>query len=105
MNKKFHLLESLEEQLSKELTPLLIQASKTGADLFSLDEYNPNMATVREFVSTSQECLELRTELFLDSTDTLAYLYLQGHAEATDKDNAHRLGPKRLAKRLLEYFD
>ena len=44
MDKKELLLKSIEDELSNELNPLLVSASESGADIFSLDNHNPNKA-------------------------------------------------------------
>jgi len=105
MNKKELLLKSIEDELSNELKPLLVSASESGADIFSLDNHNPNKELVSKFISRSNRCLELREELGLESNDTIAYMYLQGHNEAADKNNEHRKGPRRLAAQLLRGFE
>ena len=105
MNKKELLLKSIEDELSNELKPLLVSASESGADIFSLDNHNPNKELVSKFICRSNRCLELREELGLELNDTIAYMYLQGHNEAADKNNEHRKGPRRLAAQLLSGFE
>ena len=102
-------LEAIEMQLAVQLRIELhkVLEGKTTL-LFFNQEYNPHKfpehflsPTSDELLKLSHRSIELRKLLVLSTKDCIGRLYEAACIESADLDNPHRLGPVRLAARML----
>ena len=105
-------LRVLEAELVRELTAALPAATRNNSTFFFSSRYNPHALSAHmlspqteELVSKAEEILSLRKALLLPTESSMAYLFLEACAEISDLRNEQRLGPRRLAQRLLDRLD
>ena len=101
-------LEAAEGELTRRLLRCLPEASISGRNLFSNSEFNPYGLLQAHLDPDAEECLKLAHEalrlcerLDLPPGEGPAHLYLDACRQLADLSNPHRLGPRRLAKRVL----
>ena len=102
-------LASIEDQIRRRLTDLLPSVVVDGRPIFTNRDFNPHGLSPAHYGGEPDELLELcrraeslRTEQGVQDERSPSALYLAACAEAADLANHHRLGPRRLAERLLE---
>jgi len=99
-------LDSIEAQLLRRLLDRLpAVVSERSALFFTTDEFNPFALQVpsasQELAELAREALALRAALGEPAEGSVGHLFRATLAEFADVNNHHRLGPGRLAERLL----
>lgn len=102
-------LVSIEKEIHRRLTEVLPLVVVDGRSLFTNRDFNPHGLLPAHYGNEPDELLDLcreaeslrRRQGIRDEAAPSA-LYLGACAEAANLDNHHRLGPRRLAARLLE---
>jgi len=102
---------SLEDELATELRQVLPTAAEIGARLFTNSRFNPHGLLqghldprAEKYLRLAEECLSLRERIGHSQEDSVSKRYMEACAEAADLSNEHRLGPRRLAARLLNWL-
>ena len=106
-------LTELEHRLRADLLPALRScADRTNTNLFVSKRHMPPdwppVAAGEETDSFLRQCdliLELYSRLGLDAKDSLASVFANACHESTAMSNHHRLGPQRLAEKLLSKLE
>lgn len=107
--KQLEQLESLESELRGRLTAVLPRlAVRRRTLIFTNREFNPHALLAAHMdreaevlLDLSRHVEQLRRELVLPLGEGPAHLYLAACEESADLSNPHRLGPRRLAERVL----
>ena len=100
-------LDSIETELLRRLRECL-PAVATGRDatFFTTREFNPFALRVsansQELAELAAEALAVRTALGEPAEGSVGQMFRAALAEFSEVDNHHRLGPGRLAERLLD---
>jgi hypothetical protein len=102
-------LQALETELLTLLRAQLSEIVEGRETLFFFnEEYNPHKFPAHRLSNTSSEALklahrtlELRALLMLPTEQSAGQLFIGACTESADLNNPHRLGPRRLAARLL----
>jgi hypothetical protein len=102
-------LARLEAELTTRLTAELEKViSGKNTNFFFTPEYNPHNFPEQHVSRASAELLEiarktvnLRKQLVMPINQCVGYYFEAACVECADLDNPNRLGPKRLAERLL----
>ena len=103
-------LAAIETELASRLRAILpgvVAGSRTA--IFINQEFNPHNllaahydADSDDLLRLSREAEKLREQLELPSDEGPAHLYLEACQELADLGDPHRLGPRRLAERVLD---
>ena len=91
---------ALESELRQYLRAELPKGVKHAIDFFRDDRWTVRPELIRELREKAQKCVALRESLMLETDRTVGRLYLLAYEEA-NSDDPHRLGPVRMAERLL----
>jgi hypothetical protein len=102
-------LQKLERELIEVLQTLLVEVSSgQKPQCFNCKEFNPHglgsslfWPESSKLLELSQKTIELRELLSLPIDGCPAQLLISAFEEYSNLENAHRLGPRRLADRLL----
>jgi hypothetical protein len=107
-------LKQLEHDLIRRLKaelPGIVDGHRNTLFFFTT-EYNPHdfpehylTKTSDELLTISRETIALRKLLAKPTEGCVGRLFEAACAESADQDNPHRLGPKRLAERLLAQIE
>jgi hypothetical protein len=106
-------LRHVEAKLLDRLRRLLpAVVAGRGTDVFINSEFDPHdyaaagwrSSEPEELLRLAREAQALRRDLGMPN-DGPGYLFLQACAECADLGDHHRLGPRRLAERLLKELD
>lgn len=102
------LLASLEADIQGRLEAILPSVVVDGRPIFTNREFNPHDLFAAHYGRENDELLDLcrraealRNRHGVRDPHAPSALYLAACAEAADLSNSHRLGPRRLAERLL----
>lgn len=102
------LLDSSEQGLSFRLLEILPGVVTSGSMMFFPAQFRPETimphwvpAEAEELYEAATQCLDLRGKLGVDSAGSVGQLYLATCEEAANGSDHNRLGPRRLAERLL----
>lgn len=102
-------LALLDGELRSRLETLLPSVVETGAPLFFNSAHHPVAwraqwchADAETLLELARRSVALREKLGEHDTDSPGALYLAACAEACDDSKEQKLGPRRLAARLLE---
>ena len=93
-------IESIENELKAQLSECAARAEKTGEDIFSNSRYRqhehirPN-DTAEKLLALAIESLKLHELASLDSSPSVAALYMHASKELADVENEHRRGPRK----------
>ena len=94
-----------EEDLRQTLIPILRSiAAGRNTGFFDMGSGKPTVLAEPILVK-ARDILELATQLGEPNTDLVAAAVLRAFEHANDRTNEHRLGPIRLARRLIEEVD
>lgn len=102
------LLSQVEDELRRRLEEILPSVVVDGRPIFTNRDFNPHGLLPAHYGPEGDELLELcrraerlRTQHGLLDDKSPSALYLAACAEAADLSHHHRLGPRRLAERVL----
>lgn len=102
-------LQALEDELARELTAALPAVTRNDFLLFFSARHNPHdfpahwlSPRTEEMIEKADEVQALRHTLSLPTDAGVAHLFIEACMESAHLDNKHRLGPRRLAQRLLD---
>lgn len=106
-------LDKLEKELSSRLcAELRLVATGRNSNFFITSDYNPQDVRLRDHSKTSPEllelaakCKDLRELLVLPTENSVGQLFENACVESADIQNPQRLGPLRLAARLLQQIE
>lgn len=106
-------LKTIETQIAFQLRGELRKVLEGESTLlFFNQEYNPHkfpenvlLPQSDELLQLSRRSLELRKLLVLSTKECIGRLYEAACIDSADLDNPHRLGPVRLAARLLAQLE
>lgn len=102
-------LQTLESELKQRLIHELTEiASGRNTLFFFNDEHNPHDFPAHflpeqssELLMIARKSIELRKLLVMPTEQSVGQLFITACEENANLDNPHRLGPRRLAARLL----
>src|SRR5690242_17229907 len=102
-------LAEIEDEVRRRLTDVLPSVIIDGRPTFTNRDFNPHGLSSAHYGVEADELLELcrraeslRTKRGVLDEKSPSALYLAACAEAADLTNHQRLGPRRLAQRLLQ---
>jgi hypothetical protein len=106
-------LDKLEDELKNRLcTALRAVASGNNTHFFFTKDYNPHnfpefrlSKTSSELLELARETIRLRALLELPTDSCVGQLFETACIENAELDNPHRLGPIRLATKLLSLIE
>lgn len=106
-------LQKLESEICRRLKRELVKVLDGRNSLFFFnEEFNPHefpshcfAESSNELVKLSKETIQLRQSLMLSVDDCIGNRFLSACGENADLANKHRLGPRRLAERLLSQMN
>jgi len=95
-------LTFIEDDIRRRLADVLPSVAVDGRPFLINRDFNPHGKGQDELLEMCREAEELRRQHGIEDDDAPSALYLLACAEAANLNDHDRLGPRRLAKRLLE---
>jgi hypothetical protein len=102
-------LTFIEDDIRRRLADVLPLVVVDGRPFFTNRDFNPHGLLSAHYGKEQDELLDLcreaeklRRQHELEDEDAPSALYLRACAEAVNLNDHHRLGPRRLAERILE---
>ena len=103
------LLDSSEQDLASRLMQILPGVVSSGSMIFFPSDFRPESirqhwvpAEAEELFESATQCLAMRERLGFNTNGSVGHLYLEACREAANDSDHNRLGPRRLAERLLQ---